>query len=274
MKTSNKLIILFVALLYVVPLSAMLIDLRNYEDGEGAGYEVTSKSFEDELQNFESYKVQNSFTALEILGAKKDAVSIKYVESEIPGIKFNSNVKDYVKISEKGDGKVNMVFEHSEKHRYFTTIFVYGKNVSKVEVKDMASMSMSGTFQALILNLDHVKNITLSEGLIASNLSVNSLGANNLELSAHTDSTSIRFTGGHVIWKNPYSKSARIQVENTDLNISNSSDNIKRFDQFQLTTLGNSQVKFENVRFKSISGSISDSTTINLPAGDLKKLLN
>ena len=45
-------------------------------------------------------------------------------------------------------------------------------------------------------------------------------------------------------------------------------------ENLKLTTIGKSEVKFEKVDIKSLSGSLSDSTYINLPTYQLRKLMN
>lgn len=274
MKTSNKLIILFVALLYVVPLSAMLIELRKYEDRDSSEGTVVHQKFSDETKNFEAVQLKSQAKELEIVGGKSISIYVTYFDSETPGIKYNSNMKEHLEVSEDANGKVTVSFNENISAQGFLSLFVYGKNLENVTLEKGGSLGIEGVFSNLLVNASELKHLNFSSESTIQQLVVKANNVEDITVSGKVASANIDMANGNLNWDGASSKNVELNLNNSNVEVGEDSNSDITFDTLKLTTLGKSEVKFEKVDIKTLSGSLSDSTYINLPTYQLRKLMN
>ena len=274
MKTSNKLIILFVALLYVVPLSAMLIDLRNYENGDSKEDVVAQSKFSDDTKDFEAIQLKAQSSELEVVGGKDINIYVTYVDSETPGIKYNSNMKENLKVTEGADGKVTVSFNENSSIQGFLSLYIYGKNLENINMQNASSLGIEGVFSNLTVTASGLKRLSFSRESTVQQLVIKANEIGDVTLSGAIVSANIDLKNGNLTWDGPSSKNVEFNLNNSNVQVGEDNNSDITFDNLKLTTLGKSEVKFEKVDIKSLSGSLSDSTYINLPTYQLRKLMN
>ncbi len=273
MKKSNKLIIIFIAVLYVVPLSAMIFDLKNYKTGDYPSMDNMGVKFSDELEGFETRKLENSVRTIKVEGNDDTYISVIYRKDETSGIKYESRMKDFIQISEDASGNLTVDFKDKSGSNRYVSLYVYGPTLSGVNVKKSSGLTLSGTYDSLAVNVADISNLSLNNSSSFNVLKINADNAKYLDVSGEVKSADITLNNGKLIWSAPAANNLVMAVQNTEIDFTHNKPEPKIFGSIRLNTVGKNDLNFEKIVFNTVSGSVSDSTTIQMPVLYLKQLI-
>lgn len=273
MKKSNKLIIAFIALLYVVPISAMVFDLKNYEKGSFIQQESADIKFNDKLEGFEEEKFNQPIKAILIEGNKNLYVTVNFHKDEQSGIKFNTSIKDQIKTSIDADGNLKISETSTSDKNNYLTLHVFGNALDLINFKNGDGLNLIGNYDSIVVNIDQIRKLEASTTSTFGSLSINAQNVSTVSIYSKTKDANIGLNTGKIYWYSDAPENLKLNLENTEVEFLHENKDKKESNSLHLVTKGQNLIDFNKNKFKAVSGDVSDSTTLLMPVVYLKNLI-
>ena len=288
MKTSNKLLIILAAALFVVPLVSMIIYAKNTRV-DGLQYETGLKNEgenPDAADHFLTSRKVGNFSAITIDGNGNLYVNISIIKADKPLIKFSEANDDFFTTSVDDSGTLH-IGKKSEEKFSTASIFVFTPNIDSISLNKLQVAKFETDFDSIKMEASNINNaISFGEN---KNLKTLDLTIRNSRFnigSPHNTASYLRglqhfnihIIDGAVSLKRASYKALALNLENSRFNFIQQRDGdngVKASVQSLIVnTLGNSELSLSEdvLEFGNIKGSLSDSTTTDLPIYIVKDL--
>lgn len=284
MKTSNKLIIAFAVLMFVVPLTIMAYTInKNYKDPEEIKkQEDANLHFNTPSVGFNSIALQKTFKSISVTGKTQSTKTwgINLVTDKDYGVKVPETFKDLIEVSVDVNGQLHITFKGEIKDVWSPiVIYVYASRIEELNVSSLNEMVLrfKDKTEALQLNVKDVNTLDLREEFNVNNLSVDAEKVNGLDLGGEgVRSLSLNLRSSNFNSDRKSYDSLNISAsEGSGLNIIGDHQNKDSIaiNQLTLNTSGEVDVNIANIKLNAVSGSLSDETMIKMPISYLKKMI-
>ncbi len=278
MKTSNKLLIAFAALLIILPILAMAVFSKVfYTDAKSwADLEKQNETFDGKSENMEAVPL-SQFNSIKIADGKEISFHIRLIKDEKFGVKFRKSEKDFVKFSVDKDGQLLINLMPKNKEYRYIDLFVYAPETNALSANNASTIQLNAKGDSLSLNLKKFNELRFDDATLLQKLSINAEdGYTNMEENAIAKSVYLNL-------KNAGFRSNKISYEDLSINSQGKSgidvfggnDVNKKYNIRNLTlkTTDSADVTFRAINIEKAKGSLSNQTTIQLPVSNLKQIL-
>ncbi|MBO9676221.1 MAG: DUF2807 domain-containing protein [Sphingobacteriaceae bacterium] len=279
MKTSNKLLITLAVLLIIVPIIVVAINAKiNYKPSTSGGFveeqEINAEPFEKVSQDRIAIPINTSFSSVNVPDAKRIYLELHLIKSAKSGVKVPTDMKNDINFSINNTGALQISFSdklnRSGNHHNGVVILVYSPKIDELNLNNLSSLVLTAKVDTLNINMKRSGSISFGSPITFSNLNGEFKGVINQtgikQLNVNLDNAS--FYSSNSSYKNLV-----ISSKNSSINIQGGENSNNNIENLTINTFGKSDFKMENVIVNKISGSLSDETTIGMPAKYLKQML-
>ncbi len=288
MKTSSKLLIILAVALFVIPLVGMVIYAK-ITRVDGKMYMATMKN-EGENVNAEdrflvSRKVDN-FNKIVIEGADNLYTSISIIKSDQPKVKFIKNTEKIFKTSVDATGTLFIKVDSIKDFQY-SSIYVFVPALESLSLNKLQVSRFDTNFDHMNIHASQINNSlnfgenealkTLQLTVDDSKISIGKSHQVDSFLEA-IESFAIRINNGRISMAPKQYKTLQVDLHNADFNFIIERDADKTIqasiENLLINSHGVSDVSLPEkaIEIEKLTGSLSDSTTIDLPYYRTKSL--
>jgi hypothetical protein len=282
MKTSNKLLIAFGVLMFVVPLTIMAYTInRDYKDPEEINEQGNANShFNSHSNGFTSIALKKTFKSISITGKVQNTWYVNLVNDKDYGVKISEIYKDFVKVSIDANGQLHITMNEGFKDViYPIVIYVYAPKIEALNVSglDAITLTFKNKTEALQLNAKDVRVLSMQSDFNVDNLSVDAEKVNSVVLGGdEVKSLNLNLKSSHFKSEMKSFNSLNVSAsDGSDLSIFGDEQSKTRFgiEQLTLNTSGKVDVNLTDIKLNNVSGTLSDETMINVPVVYLKQMI-
>lgn len=286
MKTSNKLLIAFAVLMFVVPLTIMAYTInKNYKDPEEIKkQEEANLHFNTPSVGFNSVALQKTFKSISIIGKSQPQNpriwNVFFVNDKDYGVKVSDTFKDLVEVSVDVNEQLHITFKGEIKNVWYPIIiYIYAPKIEELNVSNLNEMVLrfKDKTEALQLNAKDVNTLDLRDEFNVNHLSIDAEKVNGLDLGGEgVRSLDINLRSSNFNSDRKSYDSLNISAsEESALNIIGDQPDKDpiAISQLTLNTSGEVEVNITNIKLNAVSGSLSDETMIKMPISYLKKMI-
>lgn len=279
MKTSNKLLTTLAVLLVIIPIIVVAINVKiNYRPATGENFvedqEINAEPLDKESPGRTSIPVKTAFSSVNVPDAKRIYLELHFIKSVKAGVKVPTDMKNDINFSINNTGALQISFSdklnRSGNHRNGVVILVYSPKIDELNLNNLSSLVLTAKADTLNVNMKRSGSISFGSPIKFSNLNGEFKGVINQtdikQLNVNLDSAS--FYSSNSSYKNLV-----ISSKNSSIDIQGGENSNNSIENLTINTFGKSDFKMENVIVNKISGSLSDETTIGMPAKYLKQML-
>lgn len=288
MKTSNKLLLILAVALLVIPLVGMIIHAKNSRI-DGHLYKSTLKDEGENPNATDRYLVSrkvDSFTKIVIDGDKNLYTHVSIIKSDQALVKFGKGNADSFTTSVDATGTLHIQFK-SDNRFHSSSIYVFVPSVESIHLNQLQVYNFETNFDSIAIAVSQINNTlyfgenkslkTLHLTVKDSPLSIGELNQANSFLGG-LEKFNLQVLNGSVSLPSSQYKSIHVDLQRGSLNFiqEREGDQFKTatVQNFNVTSTGVAQLSLSlpAVEISQLSGSLSDSTTIDLPYYRIKGL--
>lgn len=278
MKTSNKLLTALAVLLVIIPIIVVAINVKiNYRPATGENFvedqEINAEPLDKESPGRTSIPIKTAFSSVNVPDAKRIYLELHFIKSVKAGVKVPTDMKNDISFSINNTGALQISFSdklnRSGNNRNGVVILVYSPKIDELNLNNLSSLVLTAKADTLNINMKRSGSISFGSPIT---FSVNDKFTRVInqtdikQLNVNLDSAS--FYSSNSSYKNLV-----ISSKNSSIDIQGSENSNNSIENLTINTFGKSDFKMENVIVNKISGSLSDETTIGMPAKYLKQML-
>ncbi|WP_448105262.1 GIN domain-containing protein [Pedobacter panaciterrae] len=282
MKTSNKLLIAFGVLMFVVPLTIMAYTInRDYKDPEEIKEQGNANShFNSHSNGFTSIALKETFKSISITGKVQNMWYVNLVNDQDYGVKVSEIYKDFVKVSIDANEQLHITMNEGFKDvMYPIAIYVYAPKIETLNLAgvDAVTLTFKNKTDALQLNAKDVMQLTMESDFKVNHLSIDAEKVNNMVFGgAELKSLNLNLKSSRFKSEMKSFNSLNVSAsDGSELSIFGDEQSKARFaiEQLTLNTSGKVDVNLTDMKLNNVSGTLSDETMINVPVVYLKQLI-
>nr|WP_157247406.1 DUF2807 domain-containing protein [Pedobacter panaciterrae] len=289
MKTSNKLLIAFAILMFVVPLTIMAYTInRDYKDPEEIKEQGNANTrFNSNSNGFTNIELKKTFKSISVTGNRVGVIGsrdkswyINLVNDKDYGVKVSEIYKNFVEVSIDANEQLHISLKGDFKDvSYPIAIYVYAPKIEELNLSELDAITLTfkNKAEALQLNAKDVMFLNMESDFNVNHLSINAEKINDLLLAGEgVKSLDLDLKSSHFRSEDKSYDSLNISASaESGLNISGDEQNKDRvaINQFTLNTSGKVDVNLEDIKLNTVSGNLSDETMIKIPIIYLKKMI-
>lgn len=291
MKTSNKLLIILAVALFVIPVVGMVYYAKvNRVDGKMYDAAIKNEGENaDVADRFLISRKVEQFDKVVIEGSNNLYTSVSIVKSNVPLVKFTKNTESVFTTSVDQQTRTLTIKVDSLKRYRYSSIFVFVPDLESITLNNLQISKFDTDFDHVNIiasNINNSLNFGQNSGLKSLTLTVKdsrfSIGKSHRDDSFLTglENFELNVINGGVSLAPMNYKSISVNLQNSDFNFINED----RRDQTSASSIQdlaiNSQgiadisLPEKTVEIGKLSGSLSDSTTTDLPHYKVKNLFN
>lgn len=279
MKTSNKLLITLAVSLIIIPIIVIAVNVKiNYKDQKTfVNTSKADKSFSTPSEGFKS-KTLGQFKSVNIGDANDIYLNVKIIKDSKFGIKVPEDLEGQFGFEVDNEGTLQITLKNGkERMHYSPTILIYSDHISKVSVAKAGRFELEINSDSLTLNAKDVKHLSFETNSKLNALALNADHVEDIALSSkgidivNANLRASEFKTGEISYKILNIASAG----QSKIEISGDEKDIEKYmvDQLKISTTGKTLLSINDIKVNNISGSLSDSTMVEMPAIYLKKML-
>ena len=278
MKTSNKLLAILAALLIIIPIIVVAVNVKiNYRPATRENFvedqEINAEPLDKESPGKTSIPIKTAFSSVNVPDAKRIYLELHFRKSVKAGVKVPTDMKNDINFSINKTGALQISFSdklnRSGNHRNGVVILVYSPKIDELNLNNLSSLVLTAEADTLNINMKRSGSISFGSPITFSVNDKLTRVINQTDikqLNVNLDSAS--FYSSNSSYKNLV-----ISSKNSSIDIQGGENSNNSIENLTINTFGKSDFKMENVIVNKISGSLSDETTIGMPAKYLKQML-
>lgn len=279
MKTSNKLLIAFAAVLIIVPILGMVyVSKALYVDEEKwSEIKKQTDSFDAISENMEAIPL-NKFSSINIPDGKETSFSIYLIQDQKSGVKIDKGDKDDVQLSVDAQGQLQIGLTGLKDTRSYINIYIYTSNINAISVVNGGTVDLVSKTDSLVINLKKTKYLSFGSTSAFQKLSITADEGSHINIdNGITKSLNLKLNNTSFVsnWAS-YQDLNIVAAGKTNIAIQGDVEQGKKVFQIQnltLHTTDSATVNFEAIKIQKATGSLSDQTTIQMPIINLKQIL-
>lgn len=278
MKTSNKLLTALAVLLVIIPIIVVAINVKiNYRPATDENFvedqEINAEPLDKESPGRTSIPIKTAFSSVNVPDAKRIYLELHFIKSVKAGVKVPTDMKNDISFSINNTGALQISFSdklnRSGNNRNGVVILVYSPKIDELNLNNLSSLVLTAKADTLNINMKRSGSISFGSPITFSVNDKLTRVINQTDikqLNVNLDSAS--FYSSNSSYKNLV-----ISSKNSSIDIQGGENSNNSIENLTINTFGKSDFKMENVIVNKISGSLSDETTIGMPAKYLKQML-
>ncbi|NQX55281.1 hypothetical protein HQN86_16785 [Pedobacter panaciterrae] len=281
MKTSNKLLIIFALLMFIIPLTIMAYTInKDYKFPEQIkAQETANANFNTPSDGFVTLK-SKAFKSISVRGRANKSWYLNLVNDAAHGAKVSEVYKDFVSMSVDENEQLHIIIKGDHQEiKYPIAIYVYAPKIEELNLSDLDAITVNfkNSEVPLRLNAKNVFLLNLEKDFNVSHLDLFEEKVNDLVLigegvkTLNLDLKSSRFKSEMKSFDSLNVKASG----GSELNIFGDEQGKTQFGIKQLTlnTSGKVDVNLTDMKLNNVSGNLSDETMIKIPMAYLKKMI-
>jgi len=281
MKTSNKLLIIFALLMFIIPLTIMAYTInKDYKFPEQIkAQETANANFNTPSDGFVTLK-SKAFKSISVRGRANKSWYLNLVNDAAHGAKVSEVYKDFVSMSVDENEQLHIIIKGDHQEiKYPIAIYVYAPKIEELNLSDLDAITVNfkNSEAPLRLNAKNVFLLNLEKDFNVSHLDLFEEKVNDLVLigegvkTLNLDLKSSRFKSEMKSFDSLNVKASG----GSELNIFGDEQGKTQFGIKQLTlnTSGKVDVNLTDMKLNNVSGNLSDETMIKIPMAYLKKMI-
>ncbi len=280
MKTSNKLLIAFASALIIIPLLGMIYVSRvNFKPGKFT--DIAERKIENlstPTRNMSSITTL-PYQSVNVEDAKGYTLKIRFIKDEKFGVKIPTEYKDAITATVDAGGQLQFVFKNrpsKEDGGYYTEIFLYAPNVKEVNVSNADGAFIVASLDSLSFKVNNTPSAGVGSGTHLIHLNFTATNVADVNFS-NDDVKSLNLNLNNAIFKSVTNSYENLSVTTTGaciVEIRGDYDGVDKYSikNLALNTTGKTEVKVENMTIANCTGSLSDETTVSMPAVNLNQM--
>lgn len=280
MKTSNKLLIALAISLILIPIIVVAITVKmNYTDKKNALKENKNEEhFNTRSEGYLSEKISKSFTAVEILDGRGLELDIVLIKDDNTGVKISEEFKNLISYDVNDLGVLQISFKSAVEQKYRRAqLYIYAPNIVDFSASKGNSLSLwISNRDSLNLKASRIGSVWLNSDSKLNSLSMVADSVQQFSMDKKTI-TSLDLTLKNADFKTEAASFRSLKINATGTsNIEIDGDESKKdkylIDDLSIKTEGKSNIDLTNIKVNKASGSLSDSTKVNMPVYVLKTM--
>ena len=280
MKTSNKLLIALAISLILIPIIVVAITVKmNYTDKKNALKENKNEEhFNTRSEGYLSEKISKSFTAVEILDGRGLELDIVLIKDDNTGVKISEEFKNLISYDVNDLGVLQISFKSAVEQKYRRAqLYIYAPNIVDFSASKGNSLSLwISNRDSLNLKASRIGSVWLNSDSKLNSLSMVADSVQQFSMDKKTI-TSLDLTLKNADFKTEAASFRSLKINATGTsNIEIEGDESKKdkylIDDLSIKTEGKSNINLTNIKVNKASGSLSDSTKVNMPVYVLKTM--
>ena len=280
MKTSNKLLIALAISLILIPIIVVAITVKmNYTDKKNALKENKNEAhFNTPSEGYLSEKISKSFTAVEILDGRGLELDIVLIKDDNTGVKISEEFKNLISYDVNDLGVLQISFKSAVEQKYRRAqLYIYAPNIVDFSASKGNSLSLwISNRDSLNLKASRIGSVWLNSDSKLNSLSMVADSVQQFSMDKKTI-TSLDLTLKNADFKTEAASFRSLKINATGTsNIEIDGDESKKdkylIDDLSIKTEGKSSIDLTNIKVNKASGSLSDSTKVNMPVYVLKTM--
>lgn len=279
MKTSNKLLIAFAAVLIIVPILGMVyVSKALYVDEEKwSEIKKQTDSFDATSENMQAIPL-NSFNSINIADGKETSFSIRLVKDQKSGVKIDKGDKDNIQLSVDAQGQLQIGLTAQKEGRRYLNIYIYTPNINALSVVNGGTVDLVSKADSLAISLKKTKYLSFGSTSTFQKLSITADDGSHINIdNGIAKSLNLKLYNTSFIsnWAS-YQDLNIVAAGKSEISIQGDIEQRKKVFQIQnltLHTTDSATVNFDGIKIQKATGSLSDQTTIQMPIINLKQIL-
>lgn len=279
MKTSNKLLIALAISLIIIPIIVIAIDVKmNYSDKKTFFKHLKeNNNFNAPLEGFER-KEMPAFSEIDIEDGNNAYINFNIIKSDKSGIKIPVELSQLYDFSVDNNQRLQIKLKQaSQKMKNSFTIYVYSNSVKMLSVAKAGGFTLAVSVDSLTMIAKDINRLSF-EG--SSNVRGLKLTADKVKDLSFFDSKGIKnvnldLNESNISTSKSLFQSLRINSSGkSDIEIYGDKGHQSKYEIgfLSIQTTGKSNLKLEDLIVHQSSGSLSDSTKVNMPVYILKTM--
>lgn len=278
MKTSNKLLIAFAAALILLPVLGMVYASQTwYTDAKKWSDEAKKDDSFSETSSSMARKELQAFQSVNIASGNGMYFSIRLIKDAKFGVKVPTEYKDLIKFNVDAQGRLQVELTQKESHNNnYLTLLVYAPDIKAISIAEAEGLELETKSDSLAIALKKVNRLAFDQATTINKLSVAAEDVSTLGIekqivkSLYLDLKNTNFTSE---WAS-YENLSIATTGNSVISVKGDDSKVKEYSIQNLTlnTGDVTKVEFEAMTIRNCKGSLSDQTTVNMPAVNLKQL--
>ncbi|MFC4212032.1 hypothetical protein ACFOWA_12605 [Pedobacter lithocola] len=279
MKTSNKLLISLAISLILIPIIVIAVNVKiNYKSDKEQ--DIASKNIEHFATSSEGYvsiPLSKKFTSVNISDAKGFFINVLLLKDTASGIKIPDHLKSMLSYTVDKNGVLQFQINQQKNNtKEYASIVVYAPSLNKFSGSNGHGIGLGINLDSLTIDATSLGSLTVADdskfdklnvsGNNIKSFSINNANAGNVFMNLNNTNFSTEFSSF---------KSLSINASgNSNIEISGAEPDKTKYkiDNLFISTKGKTDLKLENIHVTKSSGSLSDSTTVNMSAAVLKTM--
>ncbi|EDM37284.1 hypothetical protein PBAL39_09081 [Pedobacter sp. BAL39] len=283
MKTSNKLLITFAFLAFLVPLSITAYTAKTgyVSVDEDKARNESKNHFDSATSGMTSVAINRPFSKLELKDGMMKSWTFIFIKDQHTGIKISDGLKDSISADVDADGTLQISWKGKQPKSDYDIyeVFVYGPVVSGISVKKVNRVGLEMTADTLNLSMRDVVSAELEGAFDVGRLKIDAKGVRDLAirrnrmetLSLDLEATSLRSSLQSCGFQQIHASNESSVV----FGLYDRDNHKNVVDRLQIVTEGKVSLSIdEEIDLHQISGRLSDETTVSMPVLYLKKLMH
>ncbi len=278
MKTSNKLLIIFGLSLILLPILVVAFVSRVYMTTEKTAVTYTPDTFDRPVEGTTSITAPEQFKGVSIIGGSGKELAITLVKDKKYGVKISEQARSFInfKVDKEGILQVTINDNSQQNSEYYQPISIYAPDIQSLRILNAQKVTLSAGFDSLKLDAENTASVWIntssSTRKLESNMNrVGEFGINDII----PRSASIHLINSQFISRTQHIGTMNIKTEGDsgiDIDGGEDASKVRITENLNITTLGKTNLKIANMEVKNISGSLSDSTNVQMPAKVLNQM--
>ncbi|TDQ09875.1 GIN domain-containing protein [Pedobacter metabolipauper] len=279
MKTSNKILIAFAVVMFIVPIVTIAISINTDSPRITSDEWTNTSKLNVKTTGYISKAIEKPFNGVILNnGLSNKFIELRLVEGEESGIKMPGNIQDKVSFNVDPAGKLQITFDdQGDDLRY--SIIVYSKSLKTLNVANTDALVVKADLDSLEIhaeksgtlsfNGDHAKIKNL-------NLTANNVMAVQVDRDDSFDFLNVKLENSQFFFDSN-SVSGLVINASGKSNIDIKTDgqpNDFNIGKLEINTLGDTQLLIKNIKVGAFSGKFSDNTSVNMPASYLNQMIS
>lgn len=275
MKTSNKLLIAFAIATFLIPVIVVAINVKlNYKNAKEWANEVKNDDHFSTPSTHMISKKLPAFSSINVNNGNNIFFNIRLIKDVNTGVKVTQSFEKLISFNVDANGKLQVSVNQKSEQINYLSIFIYTPHFNDLELNNIDGLELTAILDSLNLLVKKSGAITFGDKTAISKLNVTTTDVSNVEVEQQNiRSLSLNLKNTDFNSNSSY-QDLNISASGKSSIIINGNKELKnQINQFSIKTIDSASVTISNINILSLSGNLSDQTTVQMPVSYLKQIV-
>jgi hypothetical protein len=274
MKKSNKLLIIFALASFLIPVIVVAINVKlNYKDAkEWASEAKNDDHFSTPSNNMLSKKLP-AFSSVNVNNGDNIFFNIRLIKDANTGVKLSSRAEKLIDFNVDANGKLQVSVKQNQEETNYLSMFIYAPNFKDLELNNINGLELTAVLDSLNLSVKKAGDITFGDKTNIGKLNASATNVKDVRIGENIKSLRLNLNNSDF---NSYTSYQDLNISTSgksSISIMGGKEVKNQINKFAITTIDSASVTISDINIGSLSGSLSDQTTVQMSAGYLKQIL-